>query len=231
MNFRLKPEAASKFPLLENGNVIEVADHTIFDRLNLKVTFEGRNNRLVIGRDFDVSKALHFHFPSHEGSIIVGDRCYIGSGCIRAGHSCAIQIGNEVTATRDVFMEVVEGQSITVGEDCMLATGVILRASDGHPIFDEGTGDRVNITRSITIAGHVWVGDRATILGGAEIGGGSVIGAAALVKGSIPEKALAVGVPAKTIRTGIVWSRKGLKRVKPGELEHSSGIKGEYAIR
>lgn len=52
----------------------------------------------------------------------------------------------------------------------------------------------------VVIGNDVWLGACATILKGSKIGNGAVIGAKALVKGEIPENAIAVGIPAKVLR-------------------------------
>jgi acetyltransferase-like isoleucine patch superfamily enzyme len=49
----------------------------------------------------------------------------------------------------------------------------------------------------------VWIGANAVLLDGADIGRGSVVGAAALVRGALPEFCIAVGAPARV--TG--WRR------------------------
>jgi len=49
--------------------------------------------------------------------------------------------------------------------------------------------------------GHAcWIGDRVTILSGARIGNGAVIGAGSVVRSAIPAFGVAVGVPARPIR-------------------------------
>lgn len=50
------------------------------------------------------------------------------------------------------------------------------------------------------IGADVWIGARAIIIGGVNIGHGAVIGAGAIVTKDVPPHAIAVGVPAKVIR-------------------------------
>ena len=52
----------------------------------------------------------------------------------------------------------------------------------------------------VVIEDDVWLGARVTVLPGARIGRGSVVGAHAVVRGVIPLAALAVGVPARVVR-------------------------------
>lgn len=55
--------------------------------------------------------------------------------------------------------------------------------------------------KGIVVEDDVWVGSNATFLDGAHVGRGSVIGAGAVVRGTIPPYSVAVGVPAKVIRS------------------------------
>ncbi|MFN3525538.1 MAG: acyltransferase [Paracoccus sp. (in: a-proteobacteria)] len=99
------------------------------------------------------------------------------------------------------------GRSILLGRDCMLSFEVVLRAADSHAIIDLETMDVSNPPESILIGAHVWLGEAASVLKGAQIGRGSVIASRALVTGDIPDTALAVGVPARVLRQNISWTR------------------------
>jgi acetyltransferase-like isoleucine patch superfamily enzyme len=54
-------------------------------------------------------------------------------------------------------------------------------------------------SRSDGIGEGSWLGDRVTVLSGADIGRGCIIGAGSLVRGIIPDHAIAVGVPTRVI--------------------------------
>jgi lipopolysaccharide O-acetyltransferase len=51
------------------------------------------------------------------------------------------------------------------------------------------------------IGDNVWIGESVMILPGVKIGRGSVIGAGSVVTKSIPEFSIAVGNPAKVVKT------------------------------
>ena len=54
--------------------------------------------------------------------------------------------------------------------------------------------------KQIIIGNDVWIGTRATIMGGVKIGNGAVIGANAMVAKDIPPYAIAVGNPARVVK-------------------------------
>ena len=84
----------------------------------------------------------------------------------------------------------------SIGNFVMLARNVTI-AGDDHSMGDIGMpmilGDRPE-QRRVTIGNDVWVGAGVTILAGANIGDGSVIGANAVVVGDVPPNSI-VGAP------------------------------------
>ena len=98
------------------------------------------------------------------------------------------------------------GGAITRGHNVRLELEVMLW-SRTHEI---GPGERrcgEGVVRPITI-GSCWLGARATVLGGVEIGTGSVIAAGALVNKDVPPNELWGGVPARLIRKLEEWSTR-----------------------
>ncbi len=84
------------------------------------------------------------------------------------------------------------GDDTGIGGHCLIFThGVWLNALDGYPVNYE----------PVTIGKSVWLPWRVFVMPGATIGDGSVIGGDSLVQGTIPPKSLAVGSPAKVIRS------------------------------
>lgn len=115
--------------------------------------------------------------------------------------------------------------NVTIGEQCFIGAGAVLRGDWGEVIVGDGSNvqenavihagpgatthlsDNSHIGHSAILHGchleeHVLVGMGAIINDGARIGENSLIGAGALVPPGeqIPPKSLAVGVPAKVLR-------------------------------
>ena len=92
-------------------------------------------------------------------------------------------------------------ESISIGMGVVISENVTVRDSDDHTIV----GSNKPMTQPIVIGDHVWIGMNVTILKGVKIGNGAIIAAGAVVTHDVPENALAGGVPAKVIKTGVSW--------------------------
>lgn len=149
-----------------------------------------------------------------------GAVCSIGAnsrfrGTICSGLNTRVVLGAGLSVTRGCYITVAEGATVSVGEGCMFAASNELRADDSHPIYDADTGMRVNPSRDIILGDHVWLGGQAVLLGGARVGSGSVLGFRTLLKGSVPENCIVVGVPGRVVRRGIRWEKTHLNMSAP----------------
>jgi acetyltransferase-like isoleucine patch superfamily enzyme len=182
----------------------------------IRIKFTGRNNRLIVA-DTVRLRQLTVDFDCNNGVLEIGSSSGVPpfSAAIRVGQDSAVRIGQNVSSTATVAMSAVEGSEILIGDDVMFASENQIRADDGHPIFDVRTEKRVNVSRSIRIGNHVWLGRMSTVLGGAEIGDGSVVGYGAIVTRRIPNNCVAAGTPARVIRRDIAWERPHLSLVRP----------------
>ncbi len=155
-------------------------DRTIPD--SLEIYFHGKQNILRFGKNVLVNKLV----------ISFGNRGV-----------CSLGDGTEVV---DGYF-VVSDASLTIGADCLLAAGVIVRTHDEHHIFDADTHERINYPKDVVIGDNVWIGLRASILAGARIGRGSVVGAGAVTSGQFGDHQIIAGCPAKVLRERVCWSR------------------------
>ncbi|MCX6395328.1 MAG: acyltransferase [Propionibacteriales bacterium] len=194
----------------ENGNEI------VFDgRLegNVTIVFRGRNNRLEIHPEATF-RELNVQFDCDNGTALFGHS--VGSSWrVRVGEDATVRVGRGVTTTEVCGVSAVEGTTIRIGNDVMIASEVQIRGDDGHPIFDVRTGVRVNPAKSILVGHHVWLGWGVLVLGGAKIRAGSVIGAKSVVTRKIPNNCIAAGAPAKVVRRDIAWERPHLSLAEP----------------
>lgn len=100
---------------------------------------------------------------------------------------------------------------LTIGDNVMMGPDVMIyvrnHATDRTdiPMCEQGSSE----SRQVTIGNDVWIGARVIILPGVTIGNGSIIGAGAVVTKSIPPYSVAVGNPARVVK-----SRKKTPNIK-----------------
>ena len=93
-------------------------------------------------------------------------------------------------------------KSIKIGADCIIAWDVTISDSDWHNI------DGSERIRDTTIGDRVWIAHGVSVLKGASIPNGCIVGAKSMVAaGTFPEKSLLAGIPAKVIRSNVEWKR------------------------
>lgn len=89
---------------------------------------------------------------------------------------------------------------IRIGDDCQIGPNVQL-LTPTHPLDPEPRRDKLEAARPITIGDNVWLGGGVIVCPGVTIGDNSVIGAGAVVTKSIAANVLAVGNPARVLRS------------------------------
>lgn len=125
------------------------------------------------------------------------------------GDGNTLRIGKDTKIAGANFI-VHGGTKVEVGPACYISTQVDVRTTDSHSILDSD-GIRINPDNDVYIGEHVWLGRMVSVLKGARINAGSMIGTMSLVTGTIPANVIAAGVPARPIRAGISWTKD-----KPG---------------
>ncbi|MGL4279825.1 MAG: acyltransferase [Albidovulum sp.] len=190
--------------------VLSAAAQSAYERGTLTLKIFGNSKTGTI-RNFACSiGACQGSFTIHVGND--GARLDIGPDCtgtwdFRLWREAVVRIGQGTSCNGARL--ICDNSEILVGDDCMLSDEIILQGADQHGIVDLQSGEIVNLARKrIEIGNHVWIGRRASVLHGARIGDGSIIGFGALVTSDIPATSLAVGVPARVIRRDVTWSRE-----------------------
>jgi maltose O-acetyltransferase len=89
---------------------------------------------------------------------------------------------------------------ITIGADVQFGPNVQL-LTPTHPLDPEARRAKWEAARPITIGDNVWLGGGVIVCPGVTIGENSVVGAGAVVVRDIPANTLAVGNPARVVRT------------------------------
>ncbi|NYV73556.1 sugar O-acetyltransferase [Streptomyces sp. UH6] len=90
--------------------------------------------------------------------------------------------------------------AITIGEDCQIGPNVQL-LTPTHPVEPQPRRDKLEAAKPITIGDNVWLGGGVIVCPGVSIGDDSVIGAGSVVTKDVPAGVVAVGNPARVVRS------------------------------
>lgn len=86
--------------------------------------------------------------------------------------------------------------SITIGKNVSISQEVIILTAD----HDINSPDFTGRNRAVVIDDYVWIGTRAMILPGINIGKGAIVAAGAIVTKNVEPFTLVAGVPAKFVK-------------------------------
>lgn len=163
--------------------------------------FIGAHN-IEIGAGTSVSRGVRIALRCAENSMNLGSSVTLEHGVdIRsAGSNCSIDIGDRTFVGPYVCMT--GPGNIKIGKDCMIAAHSAIAANNHNFADPTQKINKQGITRQgIAIGDDCWLGFGVKILDGVTIGQGSVIGAGSVVTKSIPPYSIAIGVPARVIRS------------------------------
>lgn len=90
---------------------------------------------------------------------------------------------------------------ITLGTNVHITHGVKFITHDGGTLLFRHIIPDLEITKPITVGNNVYIGNNVMIMPGIKIGNNVVIGAGAVVARNIPDNSVAVGIPAKVVKT------------------------------
>lgn len=89
---------------------------------------------------------------------------------------------------------------VTIGDDCFIGPNVSIY-TPCHSTNPVERNSRREWAKPVTIGNNCWIGGSVTILPGVTIGDNVTIGAGSVVVADIPSNTIAVGNPAKVIKT------------------------------
>ncbi|WP_449060717.1 sugar O-acetyltransferase [Planomonospora algeriensis] len=128
----------------------------------------------AVGEDTEIRPPLRVDYGSH---IRIGARSFANFGLV------ALDVA-----------------PIVIGDDVQIGTNVQL-LTPTHPVDPEPRRAKWEAAKPITIGDNVWLGSGAIVLAGVTIGENTVVGAGAVVTRDLPANVVAVGNPARVIRT------------------------------
>lgn len=141
---------------------------------------------------------------------VTGTVIFKGSAAL--GHGTRLQIAGELTFGDGFRITAASAircaKRIVFGRDVLVSWDTLFMDSDAHAIQDS-SGAVCNPDAEVLIGNASWIGCRSTILKGTAIPSNSVVAANSLVCGKFTQSnQIIAGVPAKTIKEGIRWSKE-----------------------
>lgn len=118
---------------------------------------------------------------------------------------------------------------ITIGDNVHITGNCKFINHDGGTLIFRDQIPDLEISKPIVVGNNVYIGEETMILPGAHIGNNCVIGARSVVTKDIPDNSVAVGVPARVIKTTDEYLQK-LKR-ESLHLGHLKGKEKDLALR
>lgn len=135
--------------------------------------------------------------------IHLGDGNALTEGCWLwppdAPGKCVIRIGDRNYFNRDVMLD--SNELISIGDDNMFGPGVYVTDSNHGIRSGERILDARLVAAPVRIGNDCWIGAKAVILSGVDVGDRAVVGAGAVVTKSVEGGAIVAGVPAVRIGT------------------------------
>jgi acetyltransferase-like isoleucine patch superfamily enzyme len=133
-----------------------------------------------------------------------GGRLVLGDGCtVDDGSTLAVSSGGRLWLGAGCFVghhaTLAARQSVELGAGAFLAEMVSVRDHD-HQVGRPPSSGAFEVA-PVRVGADAWLGAKVTVLRGARVGDRAVVGANAVVRGELPGDAVAVGLPARVVRT------------------------------
>lgn len=135
-----------------------------------------RGSRIIIGAESQIDSFVKIKPAGGLGDIIIGDRCFINSGCV-------FYSGNGI----------IIGDDVLIAANCTFAPVNHLFRKKEKLIRHQGFAPSKG---GIVIEDDVWIGSNCVLLDGAYLRRGCVVGAGSVVCGELPAFSICRGTPA-----------------------------------
>ena len=166
-------------------------------------------NRLRLHREFARRRAF-CKWPINgeplemlrDGRLEIGEGTLLEPGAwLTGGETRRIRIGAGVFLNQNVMIAAAD--LVEIGDHCMFGNGCVITDADHrHDRRDLPVTWQGFVSKGPTrIADNVWCGAGVVVTSGVTIGPRCVIGAGSVVTQDIPEGCVAVGAPARVVRT------------------------------
>lgn len=133
------------------------------------------------------------------GRIVLGRWVHLGDRNRLRAHEGTLRVGDKTVLGRENTLNCY--LDLDIGAQCIVADWVYMcdfdhRTDDVHvPIKDQGI-----VKSPVRIGEDTWVGVKASVLRGTDVGRGCVVAAHAVVRGTVPAHSVVAGIPGRVLR-------------------------------
>lgn len=194
-----------------------------------KIRIKGKNNKIIKSKSF--IKKCNIEIRGNNNILNLGDMSYLiktkitiigNNNVIKLGmkdyitngdfyiedNDNFLKIKNRTTFAGNVHLALTEGKRITIGNECLFSSNVVIRTGDSHSILNS-KGERTNFAEDVEIGNHVWITQNVTVLKGTKIPNNSIVGTGSVVTKKFEEEnVLITGNPAKIIKRDLNWDKQ-----------------------
>jgi len=132
--------------------------------------------------------------------VVIGDNVFVGRNTILLCTDGDIFIEDNVSIGFN--SEVMSANYVKLGKNVLISSYCFLNAAT-HDFqrTDIAVSQQASIGRKIVLEENVWLAANVTVLDGITVGKDAIVGAGAVVTKDLPPLSIAVGIPAKVIRS------------------------------
>lgn len=194
----------------EDGTEKELSPWTHIAGLHLSI--DGSGNVLRLHKPFRLSNCRVC--LERGSSVDIGSSPYDIGGHFWVNNGGSLRIGKNFSC--GAHLEIIgfdePGLTVQIGDDCMFSHDILVRASDGHVIFNPSTRQVLNKSKGVRVGNHVWVGMRSVLFKGTVIPDHCVVGGCSLVTKAFTEPySIYAGSPAiKRNKVPSDWTKQNL---------------------
>lgn len=132
--------------------------------------------------------------------IRIGDGVFIGRNSILSCKNGDIDLA--AGANIGFNCEVFSASRVRIGANVLMAAyAYVIGGDHDFSQTDRSVLEQARVSAGVDVGDGAWLGAGAKILDGVRIGAHAIIGAGAVVRDAIPDRAVAVGVPARVVST------------------------------
>ena len=177
----------------KHGNTVKV-NHAFLKKC--KVRIFGQNNTIIIEKG---SRLTNCFFFIHGNNNIIKLSDFTTANCAEfyiEDNGNEIMVNRHTNFAGKIHLACTEGKTISIGEDCLFSSDIVIRIGDSHSVTDL-EGNRINQAKDVIMVKGVQISDN------------SIIGTGAVVTREFDKPNVCIaGNPAKIVKENVSWQHK-----------------------